>query len=72
MGIPTKAPKTLGVEAPISLYCYVEDVDDFYQHATSQGAESSKAPEDLFCGDRMCALVDIDGYKWSFATHLGE
>jgi uncharacterized glyoxalase superfamily protein PhnB len=72
MGIPTKAPKTLGIEEPISLYCYVENVDSFHKHAVSKGAESSKEPEDLFWGDRMCALVDPDGYKWSFATYLGR
>lgn len=71
MDIPTKSPATLGIEETISLYCYVKDVDSFHQNAVENGANSYKEPEDSFWGDRMCALTDPDGYKWSFATYLG-
>ena len=71
MGMNTKAPVTKGVEESISLYCYVEDVDAFYANAIKHGARSDMPPDDRFWGDRMCALTDHDGYKWSFATYNG-
>lgn len=70
MGMETKSPATKGVEESISLYCYCEDVDVLYEQSTKCGAKAIMPPEDRFWGDRMCALVDIDGYKWSFATYI--
>lgn len=67
----TKAPKTTGINSPINLYIYCEDVDKFYQHAVSAGAEGFSAPEDMPWGDRMCRLKCPNGYVWAFATHLG-
>ncbi|MBS0359157.1 MAG: VOC family protein [Proteobacteria bacterium] len=67
-----KSPKATGIESPMSLYLYCENVDDFYKHAVSAGAKSLLAPENMFWGDRMCRLEDPDGYSWSFATHLHD
>ena len=67
-GGTSKSPATSGVESPISLYLYTADVDAFYKHALQQHAESVIAPDDMFWGDRMCSLKDIDGYVWCFAT----
>lgn len=67
-GGKTKPPTATGVESPINLYIYCEDVDDFYKKAVAAGAKSLGAPEDMFWGDRMCRLEDIDGYTWAFAT----
>lgn len=63
------SPKTSGVESPMNLYIYCEDVDAFYKHALAHGAVSSTAPEDTFWGDRMCRIKDPDNYVWCFATH---
>lgn len=71
-GGPSKSPKNSGVASPISIYLYTENVDDFYKNATAAGAQSIAPPEDMFWADRMCVLSDLDGYIWSFATHLGE
>lgn len=71
-GGTTKSPKETGVESPMNLYIYCEDVDTFYQHAVSAGAKSQSAPENMFWGDRMCQLIDPEGYSWCFATHLGQ
>jgi uncharacterized glyoxalase superfamily protein PhnB len=68
----TKTPNSSQVESPINLYLYCEDVDKFHQHAVNAGAVSLGAPEDMFWGDRMCRLKDIDGYIWCFATHIGK
>lgn len=71
-GGTTKTPKSSGVDSPINLYVYCDDVDEFYQHAIAAGAKSIVKPDDMFWGDRMCNLQDIDGYNWSFATRAGE
>jgi PhnB protein len=64
----TKTPLTSQVESPITLYLYCENVDDFYNFAISANAKSIAPPEDMFWGDRMCRLQDLDGYIWCFAT----
>lgn len=64
----TAPPRTTGVESPINLYLYTENVDDFFEKAQSKGATVLGQPEDMFWGDRMCRLQDLDGYLWCFAT----
>lgn len=70
-GTTSKSPVSNGVESPVSLYVYTENVDDFYRHALSHHAVGLAAPEDMFWGDRMCKLKDLDGYVWCFATNAG-
>lgn len=67
-----QTPAMSDIESPISQYDYVENVDHFHEQAIKHGAKSISAPEDMFWGDRMCRLQDIDGYVWSFASHLGN
>jgi uncharacterized glyoxalase superfamily protein PhnB len=67
-----KAPSTLGIRSPVTLYLYCKDVDALHARATAAGAVSQQAPQDMFWGDRMCTLTDPDGHKWSFATFLGR
>jgi uncharacterized glyoxalase superfamily protein PhnB len=71
-GGKTKSPHVSGVESPINLYLYCEDVDKFHENALEAGATSLGDPEDTFWNDRMCRLQDPDGYVWCFATYLGE
>jgi uncharacterized glyoxalase superfamily protein PhnB len=26
----------------------------------------------MFWGDRMCSLIDTDGYAWQFATNVAD
>jgi PhnB protein len=68
----TQSPRYSGVDSPINLYLYCDDVDNFYQNAIDQGAKCLGAPEDMFWGDRMCRLQDPEGYIWCFATHFGD
>lgn len=70
-GSTKKAPITTGIEPSIYLYVYVANVDDYFNHATKNGATVIMPPENMFWGDRFCQLRDIDGYEWSFATHIG-
>lgn len=71
-GSVKKAPKSLNMDFPLSLYVYVRDVDAYFKNAVQHKAEIISEPEDTFWGDRFCQLRDIDGYEWSFATHIGE
>lgn len=71
-GAKTQSPKQTGIESPMNLYLYCDNVDEFYKKAIVAGAESLTAPSDMFWGDRMCKLQDPDGYHWCFATFSGE
>lgn len=61
-----KSPSTLNIEAPQAFYVYVDNVDKFFQKAVENGANVVVEPEDASWGDRMCSLVDPDGYLWTF------
>ena len=67
-----KSPQTLGVPVSQRLYVYCDDVEDVFRRATASGATVESALEDVFWGDRICALVDPDGYRWTFATKVGQ
>jgi uncharacterized glyoxalase superfamily protein PhnB len=69
---PCKTPTTLGVQSPVQLYLYCEDVDALYARATAAGARGEQAPETMFYGDRVCRVVDPDGYAWGFATNVAD
>jgi uncharacterized glyoxalase superfamily protein PhnB len=71
-GGPCKAPVTLGVQSPVSLYVYCNDVDALSARAERAGAKLEMPPQDMFYGDRVCKLTDPDGHSWYFATHTGR
>lgn len=53
----------------VSFYVHVEDVDHMQKQAVAAGLTEVMPPADMFWGDRMGALVDPFGYRWSLATH---
>jgi uncharacterized glyoxalase superfamily protein PhnB len=67
----SKAPVTTGVRSAVGLYLYCDDVDAQYARATAAGAKAHMPPTDMFWGDRICCVIDLDGHIWSFATHTG-
>ena len=67
-----KAPVSLGINSPVGLYVYCNDVDALYARATAAGARGDSPPQDMFWGDRMCTLVDPDGHIWTFATNVAD
>lgn len=67
-----KSPATTGIDAPVGLYVYCDDVDALYARATKAGAKSVMPPQDMFWGDRMCTVRDPDGHMWSFATNVAD
>lgn len=71
-GSTKQSPKVSQTEVPMSLYLYVPDVDAFAAHAGQHQAKVIAPPEDMFWGDRMCLIEDIDGYHWNFATNIED
>lgn len=69
-GSTKKTPNNLGISLPVNMYVYCENVDILYKQAMDNGARSAMEPQDSFWGDRFCAMMDIDGYEWWFATLL--
>jgi PhnB protein len=55
-----------------SLYVYVEDVDATYKRAIQAGATSVREPQNMFYGDRTCAVTDPFGNFWGIATHVED
>ena len=58
--------------SPVTLHCYVEDVDAAFQRAVDAGAEAKMPPTDMFWGDRYGLLRDPFGHNWSLATHIRD
>jgi PhnB protein len=67
----SKSVETLG-GSPLSLYLYVENVDQAYRRALEAGAQSLMAVEDMFWGDRTGTVQDLFGYHWTLATHIKD
>ncbi len=61
-------PNALG-GVGLVLYVYAEDVDALYKRALEAGARDGFEPDDMFWGDRVCLLYDLDGHAWNFATN---
>lgn len=69
--VGSPGPRTVG-GSPVMLSIYVDDVDDVFARAIAAGAESVREPEDQFYGDRMSAIVDPWGHRWSIASHIED
>ncbi len=59
---------TIG-NTPATLYILVEDVDDVFHRALAAGAKVLMPVGDMFWGDRVATIADLDGNKWMIATH---
>ena len=62
------SPITIG-GSPVSMYIYVEDVDELFNNAVSAGAKVLDPVKDQFWGDRHGRVEDPFGHHWSIATH---
>ncbi|MBI2824252.1 MAG: VOC family protein [Planctomycetia bacterium] len=69
---PCRAPITTGVRPAVAIYCYTDDVDALFKRATAAGAKAEMPPTDMFWGDRVCTVLDPDGYVWSFGTNVAD
>ena len=55
-----------------SLFIYVDDVDTHYQHAKASGATILMEPDEMFWGDRIYAVADLEDHQWTFAQHVKD
>ena len=67
----TASPLALG-NTPVTIHCYVPDVDATYKQAMAAGCTSKMEPGNMFWGDRMASVIDPFGHKWSLATHVED
>lgn len=66
-----KSPAALG-GSPVGFYVYVENVDAAWKRAVDAGAKVKMPLADMFWGDRVGALEDPFGHKWSLAQHVKD
>jgi PhnB protein len=69
--IGDKPPIEQGV-SPVTMYVYVDDVDQTTETARMAGANVVSPPQDMFWGDRIATVVDLDGHRWCLATHVKD
>jgi PhnB protein len=65
------SPETIG-GTPVSLYVYVESIDNFADKAVAEGLKVIRPVADQFYGDRSGYFEDPFGHKWGFATHVED
>lgn len=65
------SPNALG-GSPVSLFVYVENVDDVFRRAIDSGARAVSDPENHFYGDRVGTFDDPYGHRWNVATHVED
>lgn len=66
-----RGPKTLGGTA-VTMYLYVNNVDEMFARATRSGAVAMMPPADMFWGDRFSQIEDPFGHRWSISTHVAD
>lgn len=64
-------PHRLG-GSPVTLHCYVPDVDAALHRAVAAGARLTLPAADMFWGDRYGRVEDPFGHQWSLATPLAR
>lgn len=69
MGV--KGPKSYG-GSPQSLMFYVENVDEVFEKAVSEGGIVKRPLENQFYGDRTGTIEDPFGHSWTIATHVED
>ena len=67
----TRSPETVG-GTTVSVFLYVEDVDDVFGKAVAAGAKPTLTPQDMFWGDRFAKVSDPFGHLWQIATHVED
>lgn len=65
-------PASLGVIAPQTFYLHVSDVDAAYARVLALGAKVLLEPCNLFWGERLTQLEDLDGYRWALAQSVAQ
>jgi uncharacterized glyoxalase superfamily protein PhnB len=66
-----KSPKAYG-GSPVGFYLYAENVDAAWKRAVDAGAKAVMPLTDMFWGDRVGAVEDPFGHRWSLAQHTRD
>jgi len=54
------------------LNVYVDDEDAHYRRVEAAGVETLTTPEEMFWGDRVDSVRDLEGHHWSFAQPVRD
>ncbi len=65
------SPLSIG-DTPVSMFLYVDDVDNTFNQAVSEGAKVLDPVKDQFWGDRHGIIEDPFGHRWSISTHIRD
>ncbi len=71
-GMNVLSPLSPGGGTSASIFMYVEDVDDVFNKAVSNGATVTMPLMDAFWGDRAGGIVDPFGHRWMVAKHIKD
>lgn len=66
------SPMSTGIVSPVSLYIYVDDLEQQHATAVSAGAKVLLEPSEQFFGAKTSMVMDPDGYSWMLAQHQKE
>ena len=69
---PSVKPPSREAPSAVGVFLYVPDCDAVFEQATKAGATAVMPVADMFWGDRMGALLDPYGVRWSIATHVKD
>jgi PhnB protein len=69
MGV--RGPRAIG-GTPVTVMVYVEDVDQTFDRAVKAGAQTLRAVQNQFYGDRSGEFEDPFGHRWNVATHVED
>ena len=53
-------------------YLYVENADSVFEKAKDAGWDVVSKPEDMFWGDRIGSVKDVDGNTWKLAQKVRD
>lgn len=67
-----KSPKVLGIPSPVSIYLYNDNVEAIVEKAKKHSLQVIQEPEVMFWGDKMCIIMDENGYIWNFAKNVAD
>jgi uncharacterized glyoxalase superfamily protein PhnB len=70
LGAKIKSPASASTDIPVTFFMYVDDVDATMDAGVKAGAKITMPPQNLFWGERMGMLMDIDGYRWNVAMQI--
>ena len=69
MGPTFRSARTLGVDPPMMVHVYVDDVLELHRRATGMGAETTDL-EMSPAGDHRFTATDPEGIAWVFAQRV--